>query len=561
MKTMLVFSAVYTLVVFFMSARAEPKSKNCNEVRAAYSSKGFNVNDVPNKGVQGAPLKVCPQGFSCCTVEMEEKLSQQSHSEIKAPVSQLSTNLQSTFKQRHSHFDQFFRELLDNAEGSLNSMFVRTYGMMYVQNAELFKNFFQALKRYYLSGSAAVNLDSMLSDFWADLLERMFRLVNVQYEFSDSYMECVSRHTEQLQPFGDVPRKLRLQLTRAFVAARTFTRGLALVPEVVNKVSTVSASPSCVRAAMKMLYCPYCSGQVALKPCQNYCLNVMRGCLANQADLDTEWNNFLDAMLSLAERLEGPFNFESVMDPIDVKISEAIMNMQENSMQVSQKVFQGCGQPKPSKAFRSRRSVKETGFTGRFRPYSPDARPTTAAGTSLDRLTTDVKKKLKHAKKFWSTLPDTVCAGERIAPGDDCWNGTAKSRYESVVIGNGLANQVSNPDVDVDITKPDIVIRSQIAVLKEMTSWLKAAHSGNDISIDNDEDSSGGEESGSGCDSASCETDRDIYFSTPPNPVKPRVVPVVDRHPPSTDGGRMSQGSVALALCGLGLALLAPHLR
>lgn len=47
----------------------------------------------------------------------------------------------------------------------------------------------------------------------------------------------------------------------------------------------------------------------------------------------------LDAMLLVAERLEGPFNIESVMDPIDVKISEAIMNMQENSMQVSAKVF------------------------------------------------------------------------------------------------------------------------------------------------------------------------------------------------------------------------------
>lgn len=44
-------------------------------------------------------------------------------------------------------------------------------------------------------------------------------------------------------------------------------------------------------------------------------------------------------MLLVAERLEGPFNIESVMDPIDVKISEAIMNMQENSMQVSAKVF------------------------------------------------------------------------------------------------------------------------------------------------------------------------------------------------------------------------------
>lgn len=51
----------------------------------------------------------------------------------------------------------------------------------------------------------------------------------------------------------------------------------------------------------------------------------------------------LDAMLMVAERLEGPFNIESVMDPIDVKISDAIMNMQDNSVQVSQKVSNaGC---------------------------------------------------------------------------------------------------------------------------------------------------------------------------------------------------------------------------
>lgn len=49
-------------------------------------------------------------------------------------------------------------------------------------------------------------------------------------------------------------------------------------------------------------------------------------------------------------------------------------------------VFQGCGQPKLNAAFRTRRSPKDSGFPGRFRPYSPDARPTTAAGTSLDRL-------------------------------------------------------------------------------------------------------------------------------------------------------------------------------
>ncbi|XP_036380800.1 glypican-4-like [Megalops cyprinoides] len=562
MRMITVSSVVCTLAVFLVAARAEPKSKSCSEVRAAYSSKGFNLNDVPHEGVNGAHLKVCPQGFTCCTVEMEEKLSQQSRSDLKAPVNQLSSNLQSTFTQRHRHFDRFFRELLNNAERSLHDMFVRTYGQMYVRNAELFKHFFAELKRYYASGSAAVNLDSMLADFWAELLERMFKLVNVQYEFPDSYMECVNRHGEQLKPFGDVPRKLRLQLTRAFVAARTFTRGLELLPEVVAKVSTVSASPSCVRAAMKMLYCPYCSGQVALKPCKNYCLNVLRGCLANQADLDSEWNNFLDAMLSLAERLEGPFNFESVMDPIDVKISDAIMNMQENSMQVSQKVFQGCGQPKPAPVGRSRRSIKDQSYTGRFRPYSPDARPTTAAGTSLDRLVTDVKKRLKQAKKFWSTLPELVCTGEWAAPGDECWNGTAKSRYESVVMGNGLANQVSNPDVEVDVTKPDMTIRRQIAVLKEMTSRLKAAHSGNDITVENDEYESSGEESGSGCALPSCDDDRDMYFSTPPprKPVVPRVNEVKNREGERAAAGPQSRGSTVLALGGVALALLAPLL-
>lgn len=58
MKTLLVLCMVCTLVVLAVSGTAEQKLKNCNEVRAAYSSKGFNVNDVPNKGVNGKFLDI-----------------------------------------------------------------------------------------------------------------------------------------------------------------------------------------------------------------------------------------------------------------------------------------------------------------------------------------------------------------------------------------------------------------------------------------------------------------------------------------------------------------------
>ncbi|GCB76537.1 hypothetical protein scyTo_0021012, partial [Scyliorhinus torazame] len=115
-------------------------------------------------------------------------------------------------------------------------MFVRTYGQLYMQNSEVFQDLFKEMKKYYVFGN--LNLEDMLSDFWARLLERMFQLVNPQYHFTEEYLECVSKYTEQLKPFGDVPRKLKLQVTRAFIAARTFAQGLDVAQDVVNKVST-----------------------------------------------------------------------------------------------------------------------------------------------------------------------------------------------------------------------------------------------------------------------------------------------------------------------------------
>lgn len=49
-------------------------------------------------------------------------------------------------------------------------------------------------------------------------------------------------------------------------------------------------------------------------------------------------NIVTDAIDKVVERLLGPFNIEMVVEPIDIKISEAIMNFQENAQQVTQRV-------------------------------------------------------------------------------------------------------------------------------------------------------------------------------------------------------------------------------
>ncbi|KAL1021687.1 hypothetical protein UPYG_G00016570 [Umbra pygmaea] len=492
-----------TLSVLSLSYGGDIKAKSCSDVRQAYTAKGFSLVNVPHQEMSGEHLRVCPQGYTCCTSDMEEKLGQQSKLEFENLVEETSHTLRTTFVSRHQKFDEFFLELLDNSEKSLNLMFTRTYGKLYMQNSEVFLDLFTELKRYYTGGN--VNLEEMLNDFWSRLLERMFQLLNSQYHFTDDYLECISKYTDQLKPFGDVPRKLKAQVTRAFIAARTFVQGLMVGREVANRVAKVNVAPACIKALTKMLYCPYCRGLPGLKPCHNYCHNVMRGCLANQADLDPEWNLFIDAMLQVADRLQGPFNIEAVMDPIDVKISEAIMTLQDNSMTVSAKVFQGCGQPNPSEMSNSRGSRTARGisdvFNARFRPYSPEERPTTAAGTSLDRLVVDIKDKLKQSKKFWSNLPDEICVKDKMTESDEehCWNSHAMARYFPEVVKDGLTNQLNNPEVEVDITRPDTLIRQQIMTLRVMTNKLKNAYNGNDIYFQDSSDEGSGSASGSGC--------------------------------------------------------------
>lgn len=47
-------------------------------------------------------------------------------------------------------------------------------------------------------------------------------------------------------------------------------------------------------------------------------------------------------------------------------------------------------------------------------------------------------------------------------------------------MGDGLANQINNPEVEVDITKPDMAIRQQIMQLKITTNRLRSAYNGED---------------------------------------------------------------------------------
>uniref|UniRef100_A0A8C2KD63 Glypican-1 n=1 Tax=Cyprinus carpio TaxID=7962 RepID=A0A8C2KD63_CYPCA len=487
----------------------DAKPKACLDLRQFYSSKGFSLNEVPQTEISGEHLGVCSRSYTCCTSGMEENLLNLSRREFETQVKESGRTLQASLNSQFKSFDEYFLELFNRSEASLQTSFQTGFGSLFSQNAKVFQDLYSDLRHYYRG--SRVNLEEALNEFWARLLERLFKALNAQYMIGEEYLECVAKQSETLKPFGDTPRELKTKITHTVIAAKTFSQGLVISGEAVRKVSEVYMSTECVRAVMKMTYCPYCSGVAFAKPCSNYCKNVMKGCLANQADLDSEWRNLADSMLEVADKLSRPYSVDSVVLSLPKRIAEAILYMEDNLNTFNNKVFQACGSPAQSS--KSEDQIKR----GRNTAEEVSGTP----GAQLEKLLSDVSRMLRDMMQYWVHLPRKLCVDResQLSETDGCWNGMKVDRYLPEVMGDGLASQINNPEVEIDITKPDMTVRKQIMELKIMINRLKYAVNGNDVDFQDTSDDISG--SGSGmCAGDQCS--RDTRLSVP-NTDKPIV--------------------------------------
>lgn len=130
-------------------------------------------------------------------------------------------------------------------------------------------------------------------------------------------------------------------------------------------------------------------------------------------------------MDKIADRLLGPFNIEVLVRPINLKISEAIMNFQENSQDVSQRVFTGCGRPMLGRRRRRRDNHELEVEPLKFDQETTDDR---GASTYLDKLVKEIRQRIRDSRQFWVYMPYRLCndGGLVVPPANtkECWNGT-----------------------------------------------------------------------------------------------------------------------------------------
>lgn len=129
-------------------------------------------------------------------------------------------------------------------------------------------------------------------------------------------------------------------------------------------------------------------------------------------------------MDKVADRLLGPFNIEVLVRPINLKISEAIMNFQESSQDVSQQVFSGCGRPMLGRRRRDTRELELESLNFDQETLTEDRSSNAAL---LDKLVKEIRQRVRDSRQFWVYLPYRLCNEGLVVPPSvtkECWNGT-----------------------------------------------------------------------------------------------------------------------------------------
>lgn len=135
--------------------------------------------------------------------------------------------------------------------------------------------------------------------------------------------------------------RLSLAIKQSVEFARTLLSSLNLASEMFSNLTGRSddwlPGPACQAALSRMTVCQKChvtsAAQADLPPCENYCLNVARGCMNDLYELNRFWSDHVNALARFKTNMIRTNNIENVMSKLDIKLIGFMAKLQQYSSQ------------------------------------------------------------------------------------------------------------------------------------------------------------------------------------------------------------------------------------
>ncbi|XP_038246909.2 LOW QUALITY PROTEIN: glypican-5 [Dermochelys coriacea] len=439
---------------------------SCEDARKVFQLRQIGpAQGLPETPRAGADLQVCTsKNLTCCTKKMEERYQIVVKQDIQQVLQTSSSTLKFLISHNAAAFQETYEMLITQAENYTSMLFCNTYRNMAVEaaTAVLCLEFFMDVGRFVFG--IDISTEELVNRFFDTLFPLVYNhLINPGLtDISLEYSECIRMSQRDISPFGNVPKIAMGQMGRSLLSSHTFLQALNLGIEVINTTDHLQFSKDCSRVLLQMQYCPHCQGMTLSKPCMGYCLNVIRGCLANMAEIDHHWRRYIQSWEGLSSAMHGTYDIEHVLLNFTHFYSHYFVNdaLTQASINGPKVIEQQYMQQTTVGLHQSTEELEleiielEKAFQG-----SHDA------GEFMNSL--------RLYKTFNGGLADQLCINEfAAADGLACWNGedVVKS-YTHLVVGSEIKAQSANPEVKVKGTDP--VINQIIDKLKHIIQRLQ----------------------------------------------------------------------------------------
>ncbi|XP_039913096.1 glypican-5 isoform X3 [Hirundo rustica] len=462
---------VLTLAVLLLAAATEgtEPSPSCEAVRKVFQLRRLGpLGGVPGSPRAGVDLQVCTsKNPTCCTKKMEERYQTAAKQDIQQVLQTSSATLKFLISHNAAAFQETFEMLIRLAENYTSTLFCNAYRTMAAEATVHVQEFFTDVGLFLFGTN--VSTEEFVNRFFDTLFPVVYNhVINPgPTDISLEYAECLRVARRAIRPFGHIPQKAIRQMGRSLLPSRIFLQALNLGIEVINATDHLHFSKACSRALLRMQYCPHCQGLTLSKPCMGYCLNTMRGCLADIAEVDLHWQGYVQSLEQLSGALSGAHGIEHVLLNFHSLVRDALVQARINRPDLSEQVNKICGPPV--------RKPKQS--PGCFFDQNKD-------NQGLKMFSRDSEETFAHRRKefishlrlyraFYGGLVDHLCGNElAAADGHPCWNGEDVIRsYTHRVVGSGIKAQSENPEVQVKGTDP--VISQIIDKLKHVIQQLQ----------------------------------------------------------------------------------------
>nr|XP_056706098.1 glypican-5-like isoform X2 [Euleptes europaea] len=353
-----------------------------------------------------------------------------------------------------SAFQAAFESLLRLAENHTTSLFETVYRSMSKEAVEPVKELFTDISLYLLGAQNTV--ESAFSRFFDSLFPLVYsRLINPGItDLSEEYTECLRLTRQDINPFGRYSKEAVTELAKSLWASRMFYQALGMGIEVLNATEHATLTKECSRALVKMQYCPHCQGLTLIRPCEGYCLNVMRGCFASVSELDAQWREYIYTLEYLTNEMAGSHDLELALVGIRSSVNEAILYSQLNGPQLSATVDKVCGHPEEREMKPSPDNIVQA------KEISEAQSLTMAHSSILTNKRREFINYMKRSRTLYASLTERLCDGDLVMKDSStCWNGEdVVESYTSRVVTNGLKAQINNPELKVRALDPHVRI-------------------------------------------------------------------------------------------------------